>query len=103
VDACIRFKRADVRDLDVAALDEEHGMIITNPPYGERIGEQEEINGVFKALRSFMKEHPGWSLFIITPDKEAEKKIMGRRANRRRKLYNGNIETTYYQFHGEKK
>jgi 23S rRNA G2445 N2-methylase RlmL len=66
------------------------------------VGEQDEIDGVFKALRRFCRENPGWSLFVITPDKDAEKKIMGRRANRRRKLYNGNIETTYYQFHGEK-
>ena len=102
VDACIRFVRADVKDLDVSAMDDDRGMIITNPPYGERIGEQEEIDGVFKALRRFCRENPGWSLFVITPDKDAEKKIMGRRANRRRKLYNGNIETTYYQFHGEK-
>ena len=102
VDMCIRFTRADVRDLDVSALQDEHGMIITNPPYGERIGEQDEIDGVFKALRRFCRDNPGWSLFVITPDKDAEKKIMGRRANRRRKLYNGNIETTYYQFHGEK-
>lgn len=102
VDMCIRFQRADVKDLDVSALADEHGMIITNPPYGERIGEQEEIDGLFKALRRFCREHPGWSLFVITPDKGAEKKLMGRRANRRRKLYNGSIETTYYQFHGEK-
>ena len=99
VDEYIEFKRADVKELDRLG---ERGIIITNPPYGERIGEQEEIERVFKALRSFCKENPDWSLFIITPDKDVEKKIMGRRANRRRKLFNGNIETTYYQFHGVK-
>ena len=102
VDELIRFNRADVKDLDKLVADASRGIIVTNPPYGERIGEQEEIDKVFKALRSFCGSHPDWSLFVITPDKDAEKKIMGRRADRRRKLYNGNIETTYYQFHGEK-
>ena len=101
VDEYIAFARADVKTLQPPVPDE-HGIIITNPPYGERIGEQEEISGIFKALGRFCKENPQWSLFVITPDKEAERKILGRRADRRRKLYNGNIETTYYQFHGVK-
>lgn len=114
VDDMISFSRADARrigagfgNLGPDAKDwnipaGERGMIITNPPYGERIGESDEIDGIFKALNKFAKENPEWSLFVITPDKEAEKKIMGRKADRRRKLYNGNIETTYYQFHGSK-
>ena len=101
VEECIAFSRADVKDLD-KLVSGERGIIITNPPYGERIGEQEEIDKVFKALRSFCRSHSDWSLFVITPDKDAEKKIMGRRADRRRKLYNGNIKTTYDQFHGIK-
>ena len=100
VEDIIEFKRADVKSL--RAPEGERGIIITNPPYGERIGEDDEIDGIFKALNRFARENPDWSLFVITPDKEAEKKIMGRRADRRRKLYNGNIETTYYQFHGRK-
>ena len=100
VETCIDFARADVKNLK-APLGEKRGILITNPPYGERIGMQEEIDGIWKALRNFSRTNPGWSIFVITPDKEAEKKIMGRKANRRRKLYNGNIETTYYQFHGE--
>ena len=99
VDEYIDFRRADVKELDTPG---ERGIIVTNPPYGERIGINDEIDRIFKALGKFCKKHPDWSLFIITPDKDAEKKIMGRRADRRRKLYNGNIETTYYQFHGAK-
>lgn len=98
VDDIIAFARNDVKQFK--APEGERGIIITNPPYGERIGESDEIDGIFRALGRFSKEHPDWSLFVITPDKEAEKKILGRKANRRRKLYNGNIETTYYQFHG---
>ena len=78
------------------------GIIICNPPYGERIGEKREIEKVYKALREFHRENPTWSLFMITSDKDAENKVFGRPADRRRKLYNGMIETTYYQFHGER-
>lgn len=100
VDDIIDFTRLDVKKLK--APEGGRGMIVTNPPYGERIGERDEIEGIFKALGKFYRDNPDWSLFVITPDKDAEKKIAGRRADRRRKLYNGNIETTYYQFHGRK-
>ena len=76
-----------------------NAVIVTNLPYGVRIGSEDEIQRIYKALRSLCSAHPGWSVFAITSDKEMEKQ-MGRRADRRRKLYNGNIETTYYQFHG---
>ena len=99
VDESIDCRRAAVKELNTPG---ERGIIVTNPPYGERIGINDEIDRIFKSLGKFCKKHPDWSLFIITPDKDAEKKIMGRRADRRRKLYNGNIETTYYQFHGAK-
>ena len=73
-----------------------------NPPYGARIGDREAISAIYSALGNFFDENPDWSLFIITADKGAENKILGRKADRRRKLFNGNIEVTYYQFHGEK-
>ena len=78
------------------------GIIICNPPYGERIGEKKEIEKVYKSLREFHECNSTWSLFIITSDKDVENKVFGRPADRRRKLYNGMIETTYYQFHGER-
>lgn len=78
------------------------GIIICNPPYGERIGEQKEIEHIYNLLREFYRDNTSWSLFMITADKDAENKVMGQAADRRRKLYNGMIETTYYQFHGER-
>lgn len=100
VDDIIEFARLDARKLKAPPGD--RGMIVTNPPYGERIGEREEIDEIYGAFGRFFRENPDWSLFIITPDREIERKIAGRRADRRRKLYNGSIETTYYQFHGRK-
>ena len=46
-----------------------------------------------------MKDHPTWSFFLITSDRELEK-ALDRKADRRRKLYNGTIETQFYQYHG---
>lgn len=80
----------------------DNGIIITNPVYGERIGNQKQADYVFRAIHDFMAARPDWSVFMITPDKKTEEKTAGRRADRRRKLYNGNIEVCYYQFHGEK-
>lgn len=99
VDDSIIFGRADVSSLSPMGA---NGIIITNPPYGERIGEREQIEDIYKALNIFLHDNPDWSLFMITTDKEAEEKVMGRRADRRRKLYNGRLETCYYQFHGQK-
>lgn len=89
---------------DVSALvsDVPRGIIITNPPYGERIGDQKAIEKIYVALNRFFKIHPDWSLFLVTTDKEVEQAVLGRPADRRRKLYNGRLEVCYYQFHGEK-
>ena len=100
VDECITFRRMDVAELSAPG---ENGIIITNPPYGERIGEEKQIEAIYGALRAFMRKKPDWSLFMITTDREAEDKVAGRKADRRRKLYNGRLQTCYYQFHGQKK
>jgi len=100
VDDCITFKRMNMKDFDAEGT--LSGVIITNPPYGERIGEEKEIAQIYKKFGSFFKENPTWSLFMITTDKEAEAKTLGRPAERRRKLYNGRLEVCYYQFHGER-
>ncbi len=99
VDDCIEFAVADIKTLEAS---EPNGIIITNPPYGERIGEEEAIDKIYKKLGEFFKENPDWSLFLITTDDDFEQKAMGRKADRRRKLFNGRLKTTYYQFHGEK-
>ena len=100
VDDCITFKEVDASKLKPVG---ENGIIITNPPYGERIGEEKEIKKIYDGFGRFFRQNHDWSLFVITTDKDAEEKIMGREADRRRKLYNGRLETCYYQFHGEKR
>lgn len=95
----IEFYRMDMARFEP---DGEYGCIICNPPYGERIGERQAIEQIYKKLADTLIAHPTWSLFMITPDKEIEEKFFKRQADRRRKLYNGRIETQFYQFHGEK-
>lgn len=103
VDDCIEFKCCDMaEELMRIPGDIEGGIVVTNPPYGERIGESKAIAKIYETYSKFFSNHPTWSLFLITTDKEVEQKAMGREANRRRKLYNGRLETCYYQFHGEK-
>lgn len=98
VEDCIRFAAADVAAMRTKSLG---GVIVTNPPYGERIGDKQGIEKIYEAYRGFLRENPTWSLFVVTADKSIEKKLE-RQADRRRKLYNGRMEVCYYQFHGEK-
>lgn len=99
VDDCIIFKRMNMQRMEAR---EPGGIIITNPPYGERIGEKQQIENIYRKYNEFFRENPTWSLFMITTDKDAEAKTFGRPADRRRKLYNGRLEVCYYQFHGKK-
>lgn len=95
----VKFTVRDVGDLESK---ESRGVLVTNPPYGERIGDKDTIRDVYNALRRFLIRHPDWSLYLLTSDKTVEEAVAGRPADRRRKLYNGRIEVCYYQFHGEK-
>ena len=76
-------------------------VVISNLPYGQRIGDSAGISAIYDHIKEMMAECPMWSFFLITSDKDIEKHI-GRKADRRRKLYNGTIETQFYQFHGAK-
>jgi putative N6-adenine-specific DNA methylase len=99
VDDCIGFS---VNSFSSFKAHTQSGVMICNPPYGERIGERKKLAEIYREIGTFFKTNPSWSLFLITSDKGFEQSAMGRPADRRRKLYNGRIETTYYQYHGTK-
>jgi putative N6-adenine-specific DNA methylase len=80
---------------------DEHGVVISNLPYGIRIGDDKANKAIYAHFKMLMEKYTNWSFFLITADKALEKEI-GRKADRRRKLYNGQIETQFYQFHGER-
>ncbi len=99
VDDLVRFR---IQPLSALQAEREGGVIVTNPPYGMRIGEQNELAKLYRFLGAFCRSNPTWSLFAISADKNFER-AFGRPADRRRKLYNGQIETCYYQFHSKEK
>jgi len=76
-----------------------YGCIITNPPYGERLGEQEEAEKLYDEMRVAFSELETWSFYVLTSHPSFEN-FFRKQATRRRKLYNGRIECTYYQYAG---
>lgn len=96
LDQDIKFITKDVKNV---GLLNNFGVIISNPPYGERIGDVKMLNDIYSALKILIKKLSTWSIFIITNDKKFEDRI-NRLSDRKRKLYNGRIEVDYYQFLG---
>ena len=110
VDDIIKFSVKDVADLKISKLEGIYdqkrilrtGSLVTNPPYGQRIGDANKLEDIYKALKTIRDEYRDWEINLITPDKSFEKKF-GQSADKRRKLYNGNIESCYYQYFGKTK
>ncbi|MBS7837053.1 bifunctional 23S rRNA (guanine(2069)-N(7))-methyltransferase RlmK/23S rRNA (guanine(2445)-N(2))-methyltransferase RlmL [Wohlfahrtiimonas chitiniclastica] len=75
----------------------EKGLIVTNPPYGERLGEKEELKPTYIALGDWLRAYEGYEAGIITSDVELGKQ-MGLRARKVNKFYNGALECVYLQF-----
>ncbi|TXK86076.1 class I SAM-dependent RNA methyltransferase [Paenibacillus sp. N3.4] len=77
----------------------DYGCIITNPPYGERLGEKNDVEIALRQLGALIAPMPSWSTFILSPSLQLEH-YMNRRADKKRKLFNGRIECNLYQFLG---
>ncbi len=97
VDEMIHFQKRPVAEL---SHPKKYGFLITNPPYGERIGETAELIQLYKELgQAFNERLDCWSAYIISGYADVEK-YMGRKADKNRKIYNGMMKTYYYQFLG---
>lgn len=96
VDDCIKFK---VRAFDGVGIPDPYGVIITNPPYGERLGEKQEVENLYRQMGLAFQKLTTWSKYIITAEERFER-LYGQQAFRKRKLYNGRIKTFYYQYLG---
>jgi putative N6-adenine-specific DNA methylase len=94
----IHWKQMQVRDFHPKVS---NGYLVGNPPYGERLGEKEEVKKIYRDLGRIMNNHPDWSVYILTSYPDFEK-IYGRKATKKRKLYNGFIRTDYYQYFGKR-
>ncbi len=94
VDKRITFEVKDIKDWEKQS---DRGTVIVNPPYGERLLEQKEAENLYKILgQKFVKER-GWAYNVICPTEDFEA-IFGRKADKRRKLYNGMIKCQYYMY-----
>jgi putative N6-adenine-specific DNA methylase len=87
------------RDIAEFKTSKKYGCIITNPPYGERLGEEREAEAHCKTMRKVFSGLDTWSIYVLTACENFER-LYGTKATRRRKLYNGRIKTTYYQYAG---
>ncbi len=98
VDDCIEFKVMDFKDV---TLNGKYGVIICNPPYGERIGSLVEVENLYRDMGHLLQTDSTWSFYVITSHEEFEK-LYRKKANKKRKLFNGMIKTDYYQYFGDR-
>jgi putative N6-adenine-specific DNA methylase len=95
----ITFEPKDVHDL---WIDQQYGILIANPPYGQRVGDFRELNRIYITLNKMFRKKTGWSIYILTADKKFPHYFKRAKPDRVRKMYNGRIEVNYYQYYGEK-
>ena len=98
VEDAIHFQVRDVKDFSTS---KKNGYIITNPPYGERIGSETYIRELYKTMGDKFRPLTTWSKYIITSYESFESDF-GQKATKNRKLYNGRIKTYFYQYYGER-
>ncbi len=87
----------EVMDMRDVVLRGEPGAIVANPPYGERIGDRRVAHVVARQLGELSRRCPGWNVYAFSADMGFEREF-GRRADRRRRFYNGRIECEYHMF-----
>lgn len=94
----LTFKQMQATDFTTRLTD---GVIVTNPPYGERIGEVEEIGKMLRQFGQVMQNYPTWSVYMLSSMEDLEIHY-GKKATKKRKLFNGFIRTDFYQYWGQK-
>lgn len=94
----ITFKQMRLQDF---RTDNVNGVIVSNPPYGERLLDDKAVDILYNEMGQTFKPLKTWSQFILTSDEAFEKKF-GRQADKKRKLYNGTMKVELYQFFGER-
>lgn len=94
----ITFKQQAVKDFKT---DKEYGVIVANPPYGERLGEEASVRQLYKEMGEVFRPLETWSKYILTSDLTFEE-FYGAKATKKRKLYNGAIRTDLFQYWGKR-
>ncbi|MEY8662048.1 class I SAM-dependent RNA methyltransferase [Ligilactobacillus faecis] len=99
VDKSITFKQLAVKDFKTT---KEYGVIVANPPYGERLSDAEGVHRLYREMGDVYRPLETWSKYILTSDLEFEK-YYGQKTTKRRKLYNGTLRTDLFQYWGRRK
>lgn len=94
VDHFIHFQE---RNVDKLSSNKKYGVIVTNPPYGERLSDKDEIIKLYSMMGQTFRELDNWSYNIITSFEDFER-YFGKSADKKRKLYNGMLKTNLYQY-----
>jgi len=94
----IHFQQRDFAD---TSSKREYGCLFANPPYGMRLGEEREAEQLHRSFPEVLRRLPTWSHYVLTARLDFET-LAGQKADRRRKLYNGRIECTLFQYQGPK-
>lgn len=94
----IQFKQLAVQDFKT---DKINGVVVSNPPYGERLSDKASVIKLYKDLGKVFRPMDSWSKYFLTSDLEFDKSY-GQKATKTRKLYNGSLRTDYFQFWGHK-
>lgn len=95
----IVFECRNVTDLKLSSP---YGVLVTNPPYGIKLGRPEDLSPLYSAFDRALKPMKGWSVYVITADKKFPDAFTRAKPDRIRKLFNGTIEANYYQYYGER-
>ncbi len=98
VGGMIHFQQRGIADL---RHPKKYGFLIMNPPYGERMEDKEDLPRLYEQIGEAYQRLDAWSLYIISGFEDTERYI-GRRADKKRKIYNGMLKTDFYQFMGPK-
>ncbi|MBT2754958.1 THUMP domain-containing class I SAM-dependent RNA methyltransferase [Mesobacillus foraminis] len=94
----VTFKQMRVQDF---TTQNQYGVIVSNPPYGERLGEKSAVEQMYKEMGKVLIPLDTWSVYIMTSNEDFEK-FYGKPATKKRKLFNGFIRTDYYQYWGKR-
>ena len=94
----INFKQMQVRDFTTT---KEYGVIVGNPPYGERLSDRPSVEKMYKEMGEALRPFETWSVYMLTSDENFEQ-FYGKPATKKRKLFNGFIRTDYYQYWGKR-
>lgn len=92
----VAFQRLPLKDIRTS---KRYGVIVTNPPYGERIGEVKKLKPLYEEMGRVFRSLPDWSYFIITAYPDFQQ-VFGEKATKNRKLYNSTIQTYFYEYFG---